>query len=767
MLDKYISFEFPSKKGDYGLRLPMCKNWDSADNKILLILETVDSEDLKEKKLLFSRSRTVLTNLLDYCLKNMPSHADTTVPAFAAVNFNNYKFFDTDKDTWNTHRKDFNNRVSKLIEKLKPTTVIVFGDFAAKFLIPDVEFLNKKRGWVFEQNGVKYIPALDLYNLYMPKKVEDSDDEDDGEYGEDKDVYGASNLLFYTSRCIQNAIAGKHLYSLRKIKPKYVYVDTIKKFDLMYDRLLEEPYTSVDTETRNGSVNHNAIHTIQFAFEAELSYVLPYKHPQTPFSADDISYIGKKLRSFFRRNAATKFLIIQYAMFDLRIVRKEFGLPIILHNIWEVTAGEWLLDENSKYLASSPFNTPHGGLDQIFTSYDNDHYKTAEFAKEDRSNASLTQLDNPSFLEYAGMDCQSIWGVHKMQLKRARNLKIGKESFEPYFKRLVIHQMGPTVHALSTMKQYGSSVDKAYLAFLKSNQSPLLELISTLKKDFATSPEVKDVNKRLLKTSGQRSGSGLYGNKDPLLFDLGKYDHKALLFFKVLGLEPVSFTKKEKLPQINKTFIAAYKEDNILVEKFGRYQKTFKLYSTYVKGWWKRIQESIDSKDDFKLRPNYGFFDVVTGRLNSSGPSLQQVPSRGEEAKYIKRAFTAPVGCLHVKFDYSAHEIRVWSYVSGDKVLAETFKVGQKLRQEYRNNPTEETKSRLKVEGDIHISNVKFFFNVVVDKSHFLRDAIKQVVFGVIYMKSAKSLSRDIKPKPEEKEKLLARLKEIDKELSK
>lgn len=716
---------------------------------------------------------------MNYTLKTMPEHADFDKKscAFAVVNFNNYKFFDQPKDTWQTHRNSFAKRIRKIIHYLEPTNVIVFGDFATKTLLnfkDQIDNLEKKRGWVFNYKvgdfKTKLSGNLDLYNLYIPKKQEDaSDDDDDSDYGDvDKDVYGASNLLFYVSQCMYNGIAGKHLYSLRNIKVNYTYVDTIKKFKKFYEELLTQPRVAVDTETRNGSVNHNAIHTIQFSFDKDSAYVLPLKHPDTPFTAKELKYIYGKLRDFFGANPKKvnlEYLIIQYSMFDLRILRKDLKLPIIRHKVWEITAGEYVLDENRKYLAQAPFSTPHGGLDQIFHYYNNEHYKTAAFSKEDRANSSLTKLDNENFLEYAAMDTQSIFGIHLMQRKRAKNLYVDGKPFLPIFISLVHHQFDATVHVISTMREKGSTIDKPYLAFLKSNSSPLLGTISKLKKEFYESPDVKAVNKILIKESGQRSGKGLYGSKDPMVFDLGKYDHKALLFFTRLGLKAVSFTKKTKVPQINKTFINAYKEENELVEKFGRYSKSFKLWSTYVKGWWNKIQSSIDSKEDYKLRPDYGFFDVVTGRLNSSNPSLQQVPSRGEEAKYIKRAFAAPPGTLHVKFDYSAHEVRVWSIVSYDTVLASVFKIGQALRQAFRRNPSDETKARIKKEGDIHIINVKFFFGIFVDKEHPLRDAIKAVIFGVIYGKSAKALSRDIKPKDSEKQKILDRIKEIDKEL--
>jgi len=77
--------------------------------------------------------------------------------------------------------------------------------------------------------------------------------------------------------------------------------------------------------------------------------------------------------------------------------------------------------------------------------------------------------------------------------------------------------------------------------------------------------------------------------------------------------------------------------------------------------------------------------------------------------------------------------------------LASVFKVGQALRKEYVANPSEELKKKIKTEGDVHLLNVKRIFNKIVDKSHPLRHAIKAVVFGLLYGKSAKSLGEDTK----------------------
>ena len=752
---------YKRKAGDYNLSLPISSNWEDAKQKVLLVIETVDSQDLKEGNLLHEKSKTVVTNLMRYTCSASKIAFDykRKDSAFCAVNFNNAKFMDQPKETWGSYRQQFNKRLNKIVAELEPTHVIVFGDWAAQSMLPDIENLKKKRGWVFDATiggvDVKVCPTLDLQPLYTPKKSEaapaSDDDDDDDDSGDDKDVYGKANLLFYVSNNVMNGLAGRNIYDLSHVKANPIYVDTMPKFKKLYKKLITKEVVACDTEGRNLTVNHNAIHTFQFAFGTKKGYVLPFNDPDTPWDADELAYIHKKLRGFFGARPGKiplKYLIFQYGMFDLRAIRVELGLPVIHHEVWEISAGEFCLDENRKLLVDSPFNTPHGGLEQIFMYYGNDHYKSAKFGKEDRSNSNLTKLDNQDFLEYAAMDAQSVFGIHKMQMERASHLKVGEKNFLPFFKRLVTKQMSNTVHVISHMRQRGVAIDKLYLATLKSNSSPLLKLVSEVKAKMNDFKEVIKSNKKLLgEASGQTANKGLF-NKTPWVFDWGKYDHKAMLFFNVLGLKAVSLTAKSKVPQINKTFIDAYKREQPLVEMFGRYQKLTKLWSAYVKGWWNKIQESIDSKEDFRLRPDYGFFKVVTGRLQSEKPSLQQVPTRGKEAKYIKRLFAAPQGTIHIKFDYSAHEVRVWSYVSGEKILAGVFKIGQSLRKKLRNvtdpGKLKELFAEIKREGDIHIINVKRFLQQVVDKEHPLRDAIKAVVFGVLYGKSAATLAKDI-----------------------
>lgn len=78
-------------------------------------------------------------------------------------------------------------------------------------------------------------------------------------------------------------------------------------------------------------------------------------------------------------------------------------------------------------------------------------------------------------------------------------------------------------------------------------------------------------------------------------------------------------------------------------------------------------------------------------------------------------------------------------------VLGDAFREGQKLRQQWIQNPTPEVKEEMSKRGDIHIQNVYRFFGKWVTKKDPLRQAVKGVIFGTLYGMSVKTLGEDTK----------------------
>jgi DNA polymerase I-like protein with 3'-5' exonuclease and polymerase domains len=742
-----IKFQHKRTEKDFPLyRFPQSTDWADQKRRLLIVVETVESTDIKYNTVMSGES--ILGRVLSTIIPWAQTEAKIITGkqrdyGIALINFNNRRTFTLSKPEQQTAAAEFAVRVNAYISEHKPTHVFVCGDTAAEHLMPGVSVTNYKRGWVHDVKmggvRVKCVSTLDIDSIYSKAKRNESDEDND--YEEFADVYGSANLIGYIARNLTNLFVGYLPYSLEHIKPKFKYVKTLSEFDHLYEKLVSAKSLGYDTETRNLSCTQNSVYTMQFAFEDNLGFVLPYKHPTTPFSSKDRSYIAKRLTEFWRtKSGVLTDIVMMNGAFDLRVTRAEFGIPLIHHTVWEATAGEVVLDENIKFLMD--YGTYPTSMLSIFTSYGNDWYHHAAFSKQDRANIGNVRCDDPDFLAYASMDVQSLVGIKRMQIERAKRVAHEGGTYAPVFRRYMRKQMSSTVHVVSHMKHRGVHVDMLWLAYLKSKNSPLLDEIKKLTNEIADTKEVKTVNKRLARDAGVIK-NGLFGNQGNWVFSPNKPDHKIALFFDVMGLPVVSTSRKTNKPNINRAFFAANR-DNQVVSMFERLGKLQKLVSTYVVGWWNKLKTSEDNTEP-KLRPDYGFTTVVTGRLNSFDPSLQQTPTRGKEAKYIKRMFVAPYGHLQIVFDYSANEVRGWSMLSNDFVLAGLFRVGQRLRQKWRKNPVKRIADKLKKQGDIHIANVKFFFGKWVDKEHELRFAIKAVVFGVIYGKSAATLAKDVK----------------------
>jgi DNA polymerase-1 len=112
-----------------------------------------------------------------------------------------------------------------------------------------------------------------------------------------------------------------------------------------------------------------------------------------------------------------------------------------------------------------------------------------------------------------------------------------------------------------------------------------------------------------------------------------------------------------------------------------------------------------------------------TGRLSASDPSLQNIPIRSEEGRAIRKAFIAEGTGLLVSFDYSQIELRLMAHLSGDPVLAESFRSGE----------------------DVHRTTAARLFGVAAEEvTKAQRAQAKIVNFGILYGMGPVRLAREL-----------------------
>ncbi len=169
------------------------------------------------------------------------------------------------------------------------------------------------------------------------------------------------------------------------------------------------------------------------------------------------------------------------------------------------------------------------------------------------------------------------------------------------------------------------------------------------------------------------------------------------------------------------------KDTHKLIRYLMEFRGANKLYNTYIAGLAKKGL----LKSDGRVHPNFKICGTVTGRLSCTQPNLQQIPREGD----IKLMFTSGFkdGVI-IQGDYSQAELRILAHCSKDKALIQAFKSGR----------------------DIHTEVATKVFKKPYDKiTTKERKYTKQVNFGIIYLISARGLSKKLGSSERKAQKLI------------
>ena len=174
--------------------------------------------------------------------------------------------------------------------------------------------------------------------------------------------------------------------------------------------------------------------------------------------------------------------------------------------------------------------------------------------------------------------------------------------------------------------------------------------------------------------------------------------------------------EKMKLPVIKKTksgystdvdVLEKLKKEDPIIEQILEYRQLMKLNSTYVEG----LKQYINPE----TKRIHSFFHqtiTATGRISSTEPNLQNIPTRFELGKRVRKVFKPQEGCVYIDADYSQIELRVLASISEDSHMIEAFKEGQ----------------------DIHKQAASKVFKTPIDEvTKEQRSNAKAVNFGIVY----------------------------------
>lgn len=720
---------------------------DNAKVRVMLVLDHVPAEDLNSGKLCFGPTGELLMNMFEYLQNTFPIKFSLEEMDLRVINFNLFRTYGKTEAFQAEAEEFFGSVMKEKIVDYAPDYVITFGPKPFKHLNDDKIIFAKGnyQNWYgvtiettlkHKKNKVtfQHIPNISLNSVLNGKTIRSS-----------------SYLLGYVSRCMLPAFQGGMRYKIKD--PGYgenrdyelIYVDTLSKLDRALKECRKAKYVAIDTEAENLNRIVNMMQTLQLAPSAKRCYVIPIFHRDSPFTPKEIKKVKARVREYLEEND-NEFQIYTNAKYDLNLMKSTFKVRCYKANVWDIQAGEFGIDENMKVL-SSVVGKGYYNLLNLSMQYGTDVYHRIPFGKEARATISEVDLDE-NVQEYAALDCIVPFRIFLKQIQKAKDMRYD------LYRSLVGAQISDQIHAFSVLESTGAYADIDYLFKLNLPNSPINQVIADTEREFLSLPEVKEAGRRISEDDNVPK-FGLMGAVELDRFDLSKYEHKQVLFFDVLKLVPIKESDKvrangTKAGKIDKEFQEKYK-DNKVVELFTTLNKAYKLRNAYVKSLLTLWGTSADFKHDRHIRPSYSYLDVVTGRSSASDPNLQQVPSRSELGKHIKRILASRPGRILVKCDYSAHEVRGWSIISGDVGVADVFEQGAKLRRRFRLVPDKWIHHLIDVEGDVHKINASYFFGLPISEiTKDIRNAVKTVIFGLIYQQGDEGLAKSTKRKVEE-----------------
>lgn len=224
-----------------------------------------------------------------------------------------------------------------------------------------------------------------------------------------------------------------------------------------------------------------------------------------------------------------------------------------------------------------------------------------------------------------------------------------------------------------------------------SGITPDMELLAQLNEDMTA--RIAQLEKQAMEQAGEE-------------FNLKSPKQLGVILFERLQLPVIKKTKTGY--STDAKVLEALEGKHPLIATILEHRKLAKLQSTYLDG----LKPLVNAKTG-RIHTHFQQTVTVTGRLSSTDPNLQNIPTRTEEGKQIRRIFVPGAGYDYLmSCDYSQVELRILACIAQDELLLDAFRHGQ----------------------DIHARTAAEVFGVpLAEVTHEMRSRAKAVNFGIVY----------------------------------
>lgn len=443
-------------------------------------------------------------------------------------------------------------------------------------------------------------------------------------------------------------------------------VDTPEKLETLIQKLAKAEVISFDTETTSTDEMTANLVGISLAVQEGEGWYIPLGHRT-----------GQQLP-------------LEQVIPALRQALTEGGIPKIGHNLkydfimlvrhglrvaplsFDTMLAEWVIDPNSRNLGLKNMASIRLGLEMT-------HIES--LIGSGKKQISMAEVDIATAAAYAAADAETV-----LRLKPILEKELAR------YPRLIklFHEIEmPLVSVLADMEMTGILLDKEFFS--------------------AFSVQLAERLKEIEQTIHQAAGK---------IFNINSTQQLSDILFNTLRLTPPDRNNKTASGHFSTAagVLEGMSGQHPIIEMVLEYRELTKLKSTYVDTLPIQIHPETG-----RVHTSFSQTGAVTGRLSSSEPNLQNIPTRTELGRRVRRGFVADAGNVLLSVDYSQIELRIVAHMAKDEAMLAAFRAGQ----------------------DIHTTTAAAIYNIPLDSvTKEQRRHAKAINFGLMYGMSAFGLTR-------------------------
>ncbi|MDK2886367.1 MAG: polymerase [Thermosipho sp. (in: thermotogales)] len=403
-----------------------------------------------------------------------------------------------------------------------------------------------------------------------------------------------------------------------ELHSKYTIIDSDEKLIKLKKEIDEIRTFSIDTETTSLDPFDSELVGISLATAEGKAYYIPISHKTGKNIPKD--KVIEFLKNLLESNDYN--IVGQNLKYDYKIFKMHNIEPNVPH--FDTMIAAYLLNPEERR-----FN-----LDELALKYLG--YKMTSFEEVVETPTPLFASD----FSYVPVEKAAKYSCEDADVTYRLFRNLSRKIYEKNLEKLLHEIELPLINVLAQMEINGVYFDKEYL--------------ENLSKEYGL--KMNKLQEQIFELAGEK-------------FNLNSSKQVAYILFEKLNLPTVKKTNKGSF-STDAEVLEILSNDFEIAKLILEYRKLQKLKSTYLDSLPKEINPKTG-----RIHTSFHQTGTATGRLSSSEPNLQNLPTRSEEGKEIRKAIKPQEnGWWIVGADYSQIELRILAHVSEDKNLIEAFK---------------------------------------------------------------------------------------------